>query len=126
MLKTARFAPVPPLKLVAALVKEGFANRLGLSCVVLRAPTGVVNGPGAFQVRLIVVPETEAVAGEPGTLMVAASDSATWAAVLFTVCPAQAALLLWPKHAVAVKLPRVSETIPESGVLATSTLKSTS
>src|SRR5262249_2709334 len=118
MLNTATLAPVPLVKFVAWLVNDGLGKRLGLSCVVLSALTGVVNGPGAFQVRLMVAPEAVAVTGELEALSCCASAAATWLAVLFTACPVQAELLLLPKQAVAVNPPTFSDTVPESKVKA--------
>src|SRR6516165_918690 len=111
----ARLAPEPPLKLVAVLVNEGLGNRLGLSCVVLRTPTGVVNVPMAFQVRLMLALEAVALTGEPGTFNAWARADATCAGESFTGWPLHTGLLLGPKQAVAVKLPTVKETVPESG-----------
>jgi hypothetical protein len=58
-------------------VKEALENRLGLSFVVLSELTAGVNGPGVFHVRLIVDPETVAVAGEVATLIAFANAEAT-------------------------------------------------
>src|SRR5215831_7573532 len=101
-------APVPPLKLVAGLVNEGFGNRLELSCVVLNALTGVVNAPVAFQVMLMVGPEAVAVTGELETLRDWASAAATSLGPLLTVCPLQIGFVLGPKQAVAVYPPTLS------------------
>src|SRR5579864_184231 len=102
MLKTARLAPEPPLKLVAGLVKEGLGNRPGLSCVVLRALTGVVNGPVAFQVMLIVEPDAVAVTGELEAFNACARAEATWLGVLFAGCPVHKVFVVPPKQAVAI------------------------
>src|SRR5215469_14536563 len=96
MLNTAMLAPVPPLKLVAALVNDGLGNRLGLSCVLLRALTGDVNAPVAFQVRLMVAPEAVAVTGEPEALRDWASAAATSLGPLLTFCPLQIGFVLGP------------------------------
>src|SRR5215468_2775414 len=101
MLNTAMLAPDPPLKLVAGLVNDGFGNRLGLSCVVLSALTGVVNGPVTFHVRLMVAPDAVAVTGEPEALRDWASAAATSFGPLLTGCPVHTGLVLGPKQAVA-------------------------
>ena len=96
---------------MAGLVNEGFGNKLGLSCVVLRALTAVVNSPGAFQVMSIVAPEAVAVTGELDAFSACARAAATWPGLSLTGCPVQAELLLGPKQAVAVNPPTFSVTV---------------
>src|SRR5215472_6107633 len=122
MLNTAMLAPDPPLKFVAWLVNDGLGKRLGLSCVVLRALTGDVNGPVAFHVMLMVAPDAVAVTGELEALRDWASAAATSLGPLLTFCPLQIGFVLGPKQAVAVNPPTLSDTVPESGTASCATV----
>src|SRR5215471_5803758 len=122
MLNTVRLAPDPPPKFVGPLVNDGLGKRLGLSCVLLKALTGVVNAPVAFHVILTVAPEAVAVTGELETLRDWAKAAATSLGPLLTGCPLQIGFVLGPKQATAVNPLTLSDTVPESGMASCATV----